>query len=318
MNDWVVGIDLGGTKTALGLISPDNRVVARRRIATDSDKGPQDVVERIAQLVAELERETPGGQRVAALGICCPGPVDHVTGTLLTLVHLPGLSNTPLRQMLADRLSLPVRLEHDAKAAALGDFYYGTGQGRKSMVYIVIGTGAGAAIIIDGQLYYGESNSSGEAGHMTVDPDGEQCPCGSRGCLEVYTTGPWLARHYQRALEQAGQTTGDSQQPITGELVTQLAAQGDPIASKIMARAGEALGIAVASMAMVLNIELYVIGGSVAKAGDLLIEPARQTVPRYSFRAVGSQVQIVASELGDDGPILGCGWLARQAMVAST
>jgi len=314
MSDWVVGVDLGGTKTALGLISPDNQVVAHRRMPTDADEGSQAVVERIAQLVAELEREAPGGQRVSGLGICCPGPVDHVTGTLLTLVNVPGLSNTPLRQLLSERLNLPVRLEHDAKAAALGEYHFGAGRGRQSMVYIVIGTGVGAAIIIDGQLYYGESNSSGEAGHMTVDPDGVPCHCGSRGCLEAYTSGPRLARHYQEALERAGHPRNADQQTISGELVTRLAAQGDPLAAAIMTRAGEALGIAVASMAMVLNIELYVIGGSVAKAGDLLIEPACQTVPRYAFRAVSERVQVVASELGDDGPILGCGWLARQAM----
>jgi glucokinase len=315
MSDWVIGVDLGGTKTALGLISPDNRVVAHRRMPTDADEGPRSVVERIAQLVAELEAELPAGEKVAGLGICCPGPVDHVTGTLLTLVNVPGLSNTPLRQLLADRLNLPIRLEHDAKAAALGDFYYGAGRGRNNMVYVVIGTGVGGAIIIDGHLHYGESNSSGEIGHMTVNPGGEPCHCGSRGCLETYTSGPRLVRRYQQALERAGRTAGE--QPLSGELIAHLAAQGDPVALQIMTEAGEALGIAVASTAMMLNIELYVIGGSVAKTGNLLIEPARRTVPRFCFRAVGARVQIIASELGDDGPILGCGWLARHAAASA-
>ncbi len=312
VDNWVIGIDLGGTKTALGLISPDNRVVAHRRMPTDADQGPQAVVERIARLVAELESELPAGEKVAALGICTPGPVDHVSGTLLTLVNLPGLSNTPLRQLLAERLNLPVRLDHDAKAAALGEFYYGAGRGRNSMVYVVIGTGVGGAIIIDGQLYYGERNSSGEVGHMTVNPQGEACHCGSRGCLEVYTSGPRLVHRYQQAC--AGQPPALNQEPITGERIAHLASHGDPIAAKIMNEAGEALGIAVASMAMMLNIELYVIGGSVSKAGDLLLEPARGTAPRYCVRAVGARVQIVASALGDDGPILGSGWLARHAV----
>ncbi len=309
MNDWVVGVDLGGTKTALGLIDPDNRVAAHHRMPTDADDGPQAVVERIAQAVHAFEKELPTGARIAALGICCPGPVDHVTGTLLTLVNVPGLSNTPLRQMLADRLNLPVRLEHDAKAAALGEFYFGAGRSKNSMVYVVIGTGVGAAIIIDGKLYYGDSNSSGEVGHITVDRNGEPCHCGSRGCLETYTSGPRLVRRYQQAMAAQGGAAAS----ITGEKITQLAAQGEPVASKIVHEAGEALGIAIASMAMILNIEWYVIGGSVAKAGDLLLEPARQTVPCYSFKAVGARVHIVGSELGDDGPILGCGWLARHA-----
>jgi len=311
MSEWVVGIDLGGTKTALGLISPESRVIAHRRMPTHADEGPHAVVERIAQQIAELETELPAGEKVAALGICCPGPVDHVAGALLTLINVPGLSNTPLRQLLADRLNLPVRLDHDAKAAALGDFYYGAGREHQSMVYVVIGTGVGGAIIANGQLYYGDGNASGEVGHVSVDPHAEPCHCGTPGCLETFTSGPYLAQRYMRDL--ARQKSATRPESMSGERVTQLAASGDPTALKIMTEAGTALGIAVASMAMILDIELYVIGGSVAKAGNLLLGPARQTVPHYCFRATGARVKIVASELGDDGPILGCGWLARHA-----
>ncbi|MCK6578720.1 MAG: ROK family protein [Anaerolineae bacterium] len=306
---WVIGIDLGGTKTAVGLVSPENQVVGQRRIATHEEEGPASIVERIAGQIADLEREH--GQKAEAVGICCPGPVDHRSGSLLTLVNLPGLSNTPLRRLLADRLGLPVRLDHDAKAAALGEFHYGAGRGRGSMVYVVIGTGVGAAIILDGKLHYGESNTAGEVGHITVDRHGDLCACGSRGCMETYTSGPWLARRYRQALAQRGLLPrGD----VSGEQVTHLAAEGDPAALAVMEAAGEALGIAAASMAMILNVELYIIGGSVARAGDLLIEPARRTVPRYAFAAVASRVQIAASALGDVGPILGSAWLAREAL----
>jgi glucokinase len=309
MGEWVVGVDLGGTKIDLGLVDAENRIVARRRIPTENEKGPADVVERIAQIVGEFEREISG--RITAMGICTPGPVDHINGRLLTLVNVPGLSNTPLRQMLADRLKIPVRLEHDAKAAALGDFHYGAGRGAKSMIYIVIGTGVGAAIIIDGKLYYGDRNSSGESGHMTVNPNGDLCTCGTRGCLETYTSGPWLARRLERALSEAGRAVDH---PITGELVAQLAENGDDLALKVVREAGEALGIAVASMAMVLNIDLNVVGGSVAKIGDPLFEAARKTVPNFCFKAVGEGVRVMPTALGDNGPILGCAWMAREAL----
>jgi glucokinase len=309
--EWVIGVDLGGTKTDIGLVAPDNRIVARRRIATDSDQGAESVMERIAGVVESFKDELPSGKHIAALGICTPGPVDHVNGTLLTLVHLPGLSNTPLRTLLSERLDMPVRLEHDAKAAALGDFHYGAGKGARSMTYTTIGTGVGAAIILDGQLYYGDGNASGEVGHITIDRYGEACSCGTRGCVETYTSGPWLAKRYGRALEIAG-TAPDA--PITGELVAQLATSGDPLAVNIVTEAGEALGIAVASMAMILDIELNVIGGSVAKLGELLLEPARRALPQYCFRALGERARIVPTALGDDGPLLGCAWLARQAL----
>jgi glucokinase len=313
MSGWVVGIDLGATKTALGLVDPHDRIVAYRRIATQTEDGPQAVVERIAQSVAELEGELPKGEQVAALGICSPGPIDHHAGMIVDPPNMPGLHNSPLRRMLAERLNLPVRLEHDAKASALGEFHYGAGRGERSMVFIVVGTGVGAAIIIDGQLYRGAHNSAGEVGHITLDREGELCPCGSRGCVEIYASGPWLARRYGRALEPGGRGR-EREEPITGELVARLAAQGDPLAGKIMTEAGEALGVAIASMAMILDIELYVVGSSVAKAGDLLLEPARSVVPHCSFQSVSRRVRIVTTELWDDGPILGCGWLARQAL----
>ena len=229
--------------------------------------------------------------------------------------NLPDLHNSPLRDLLAERLRVPVCLEHDAKAAALGEFHYGAGRGERSMVYLVIGTGVGAAIIADGALYRGQHNFAGEVGHMTLDRDGEVCHCGSRGCAELYVSGPSLARHYQNAQErEGGEAPSGGQRGVTGELVARLAGQGDPLASHVMDSAGEALGLVVASMAMTLNIDLYVVGGSVAKAGNLLLEPARKTVPKYSFPSVSSGVRIVGTACGDDGPILGCMWLARQAL----
>jgi glucokinase len=315
MEAWVVGVDLGGTKIELGLIDPQNEIVARKKIATEAEKGPEAAVERIAAVVEAFAQYLPESKSIASLGICCPGPLDHITGVLINPTNLPKFYNVPLRKMLSDRLLMPVSMEHDAKAAGLGEFYYGAGRDEHSMVFMVIGTGVGAAIILDGQLIRGVKNFAGEVGHATVDRNGETCACGSRGCLETYTSGPWLARRYQRLLEREGKSLSDGVNvPITGETVASRAREGDILARRIMDEAGEALGIAVATMAMTLDIELYVFGGSVPKCGDVLLEPARRTVPKYSFRTVSPRVRLVVSELGDDGPILGCGWLARQIL----
>ena len=299
----VIGIDLGGSKIAFGLVNAQNDIVSRRRIDTEAEAGVERVLERIAAQVNSLRADLPAGQVVAGIGICTPGPVDHVTGDLLTLVNLPGISNTPFRRLLEERLAIPVALDHDAKVAALGEFHFGAGRDRDSMIYIVLGTGAGAAIIYEGALIYGESNSAGESGHMTVDPNGHLCHCGSRGCLETYASGPALERHYAEATGSVG---------ISGAEVTERARAGDEIALQVIGDAGRALGIAVASLAMTLNIELFVVGGSVAGAGDLLLDAARATVPRYSFQAVSERVRIAASGLGEDAPILGGAWLARR------
>jgi len=230
---------------------------------------------------------------------------------------LQALHHVPLRQQLADRLGVPVTLDHDAKSAALGEFHFGKGRGAPAMVYIVAGTGVGAAIVVDGQIFRGLRNLAGEVGHITLDRAGDSCPCGSRGCVETYLGGPWLERRYRRAaLAERGFEPTD--QTISGEDISRLARQDDRLALRVLREAGEALGLAVATLAMILNIDLYVVGGSVAKAADLVLDPARSTAARYSFRSISGNLQIVASDMGDDAPILGCAWQARAGCMGDT
>jgi glucokinase len=311
---WLIGIDLGATKTALGLIDPDDRIVAHHRISTDAEQGPHVLVQRIAKAIEDLQRDAPLAPKPDAIGICSPGPVDHVSGLLVDPPNLQGLHHAPLRDLLSGATGLPVVLEHDAKAAALGEFHYGAGRewGDRDMVYIVVGTGVGAAIILDGELYRGPRNSAGEIGHTMLDPEGERCACGSRGCVETYLSGPWLAHHYRHLYENEHNIGPD--QAVTGETVAALATQGDPLARAVFERAGKALGIAVGTMAMTLDVALFVVGGSVANAGDLLFEPARRMVPDCSYDSVSCHVRIVPTTLKEDGPILGCGWLARRSL----
>jgi len=309
MNPWVIGADLGGTKIELGLVDPQDRIVARRRVATEAARGPVSVVERIVGCVEELAAYLPAGEKIAAFGMCTPGPVDHVNGILLDPPNIQGLHHAPLGPMLQAKLGIPVQLEHDAKAAALGEFYFGAGRGERSMVYIIVGTGVGCAILMDGQIYRGLHNFAGEIGHAVLDRNGLLCSCGNRGCFETFMSGPALVRHYQMRSAECG---AQSHPPGTGEEVAKLAMQGDPLALGVLAGAGAALGAAVATLAMIVNIDLYVIGGSVTKCGELLLEPARQAVPHHAFASVASQVRIVASGLDTDAPILGCAWQARQ------
>src|SRR5690349_17797254 len=140
MNPWVIGADLGGTKIELGLVDPQDRIVARRRVPTEAARGPVSVVERIVGCAEELAAYLPAGEKIAAFGMCTPGPVDHVNGILLDPPNIQGLHHAPLGPMLQAKLGIPVQLEHDAKAAALGEFYFGAGRGERSMVYIIVGT----------------------------------------------------------------------------------------------------------------------------------------------------------------------------------
>ena len=221
MDKWVIGVDLGGTKVELGLVSPDDRIVDRRRIPTHPQDGVSQLVTRIGQAVDELKEALPAGQSIAALGICSPGPVDPDAGLLIDPPNLQGLHNTPLRALLTTALDLPVVLEHDANAAALGDFHFGAGRDADDMAFIVVGTGVGAAIIVDGELYRGRHGSAGEIGHVTLDRNGEVCSCGNRGCVETFVSGPWLGKHYVAAVQSSESVGG-------GAEVASLAADGRP------------------------------------------------------------------------------------------
>ena len=313
MANWVAGIDLGGTKIEVGLIAPDNRILARKRFPTEDHLGPASVVARIAACLDELQAQLPGGERVAAVGVCTPGPVDHAAGTLIDPPNVPGLHHTPLAALLSDRLGVPVRIDHDAKATGLGEFHYGAGRGERSMVYVIVGTGVGIAIIADGQIYRGLHNSAGEFGHTTMDRFGAHCACGSRGCVETYMSGPWLARRYAAA-QHGEPPTLETLTTLGGQQIAELAAQGDPLAQRVISEAGEALGAAVATLAMTLDIDYFVIGGSVAHCGEMLLAPARRSAPHYSFKSVSARVRIVGTQLDTDGALLGCAWLARQAL----
>ncbi|MCB9140224.1 MAG: ROK family protein [Caldilineaceae bacterium] len=315
MPPWVIGIDLGGTKTEIGLVSPENEIAARRRFATEDWRGPQSLVERIDATIGALQAEISLGADLAAVGICAPGPLDHITGMLLEPVNIPGLHHMPLQAMLEAQLHAPVRVEHDAKAAGLGEYYFGAGLGERSMVYIIIGTGVGAAIIMNGRLYHGLRGAAGEFGHATIDLHGVQCHCGSIGCAETFLSGPWLARRYAAA-RQGIAPSWDMETGITGAQVNELAAAGDPLAEAVIAQAGEALGAMVGAQAMTLDIECFVVGGSVAHCGDSLFIPARAAVKRYAFDALARRVRILPNALDTDAPILGCAWLARRALGA--
>ncbi len=317
---YIIGIDLGGTKIDLGLIAPDNKVVVRKRIAANTFDGVDVVITRMCEQIDLLKEHLPKGQNVSAVGMCAPGPLDHITGTLKDPPNI-GLQHVPIGPMLQEKLGVSVKLEHDAKAAALGEYHYGAGRGHKHMVYIVAGTGVGGAMIDDGKLIRGVQNSAGEIGHISLDRNGMVCNCGSRGCVQTYLAGPYLVERFLQKAESRRQRA-ESKNPklsmfnspssaLTGEDIATLARQGDEAAKEVLREAGEALGLLVANLAVTLDVELYVLGGSVANLGNLLLEPARAIAPKYMLSSLANRVKIELSHLQGDEALLGCAYLAR-------
>jgi glucokinase len=304
-NEWFLGIDLGGSKYKCGLISPEWNIIARREEPTHALEGPIQAADRIAASVREALTSLPAGARVTRVGICCPGPIEHRTGVIVDPANLTGWRNVPFAAMLSERLDLlPVSLEHDAKATALGEFHFGAGRGTRSMCLIIVGTGIGAAMVVDGNLYRGEHNSAGEIGHFTVNLDGPICSCGSQGCVEAYASGPAIMNAYAYATRKKVESA---------EEIVRAVHAGDEVARRVFERAGRTLGAAIATIASTMDISTYVMFGSVIKAGELLLAPARAAVSHYSYPSIASRVRILLGELGNDAGILGAAWAAKLA-----
>ncbi len=302
-SDWVIGIDLGASKISCALVSPQNELVARAGMETRAGDGPALVTKRIGEAVRKLIAQAPANLHIERVGVCSPGPLDHVRGILYDPPNLTGWRNVPFADMLSEQLGLQVQLEHDAKAAALAEYHLGAGQGARSMTLIVVGTGIGAAIILDGKLFRGPTNSAGEVGHITVDLNGPICTCGSNGCVECYAGGPAIMRAYTYA----------TRIPVdSAAAVAEAAERGDAIAQRVFQDAGRALGAAIATLAMLMDVDTFVLFGGVAKAGELLLAPARAAVPKYSYKSVSKRVSVKACELCDDAGVMGAALVARQ------
>jgi glucokinase len=309
-----IGVDIGGTKLAAGVVDASGHVLATIRRPTPS-ADPAQVEALVAELVGELRIE----HDAVAVGIGAAGWVDASRSTVLFAPNL-AWRNTSLYDDLSALLDLPVIVENDANAAAWGEYRFGAGEQDPDTVVLTIGTGIGAGLIIDGKLRRGRFGIGGEPGHVRVVPGGRRCGCGNRGCLEQYCSGKALVRAAKevarerpadaaRLLELAG---GDVE-AIDGPIVTKAAHEGDHAAVDCFSEIGRWLGQGLADLAAVLDPGRFVIGGGVADAGELLLKPGRETYAAVlSGRGYRPLAEVVPARLGADAGLIGAADLARQ------
>ena len=312
-----IGIDIGGTKVAGGVVDAQGTVLRRaRRDTPHRSTSPRVVEDTIVSVVEELLAEQP--DRVRAVGI---GAAGFVAADRATVVFAPHLSwrNEPLREALGRRLALPIFVDNDANASVWAEHRFGAGRGESHLVMVNLGTGIGGGIVLDGAVVRGRFGIAGEFGHMQVVPDGIRCECGNRGCWEQYASGNALVRE-ARALISAGSPVvtdlvdrvGGRPEDLTGPLVTEAARDGDPLARELLAEVGRWLGIGMADLAAALDPGTFVIGGGVSAAGDLLLGPAREAFRRQlTGRGYRPEAAIVAAELGNEAGLVGAADLAR-------
>ena len=308
-----IGVDIGGTKIAAGVVDDDGHVLAQTRYDTDPSD-PAGIERSVISAVAELRK----GYEVAAVGVAAAGFVSPRRDAVLFAPNI-AWRDYPLRDRLARGIALPIVVENDANAAGWAEFRFGRGRNVEHMVMATVGTGLGGAVVVDGHLLRGAFGAAAEIGHMQMVPNGHYCGCGHEGCWEMYASGRALTRAGRAAAiaypDRAGtivQLAGGPGEKIKGPHITAAAKGGDPLAAELLGELGFWLGAGISDLAAILDPELAVIGGGVADAGELLLGPARDSFREHlSARGYRGELTIDLAELGNEAGIVGAADLAR-------
>ncbi len=309
-----VGVDLGGTRLRVAVANARGELRAVVRRPTEAAGGPDHVIDRIVETVHHaLDRAHLQPSRVRTLGIALPGPVDPRAGVVFFAPNLPGWKDVPVNAILTDRTGIPAFLHHDAHLAAFGEVKRGAARGGRDVVYVTVSTGIGAGLILDGRLYSGASGVTGEVGHIVIEAGGPRCNCGNRGCLEALASGTAIARMAREALASGDRSALRVKGPDgpTARDVVAAARAGDLLAKHLIERAGAALGIGLGTVVNLLNPEVLLVGGSVMKAGSLLLRPMRASLNQSSWEVARRGLRIVSPALGQDAGLIGAVEWAR-------
>jgi glucokinase len=306
-----IGMDLGGTKMLTGVLDSDSKVVWESRERSTGQTEEQ-LVDLLVREIEEAREERPG---VAAAGLGIPATIDHDRGVAISAVNLP-IDNLPIREMAGERTGLPIFVDNDANVAALAEHLYGAARGADNAVMLTIGTGIGGGLILGGEVYRGATGAGAELGHVVIAMDGLPCQgnCPGHGCVETYASGTALAREAHEAAEREPDSAMGRRlaagEEVDGRVVTELALSGDSVAVAVFDLVGARLGVALTSFANIFEPEVFVIGGGVMAAGDLLLEPARRELRARALLPM-RDTPVRAAELGEDAGMIGAAAMAK-------
>jgi glucokinase len=302
-----LGIDVGGTTAKLGIVDDSGQVRWRASAPTGYELTAEGLIARLEEAVTPLLKQArEAGLEVGTAGLALPGMLNPERSAVRNVTNMPGLNHAPLRDRLAEQLGLAVALDNDACAAALGEYRYGAGQGARRLLVVTVGTGIGAGLVVDGAVFRTSQGCLGDPGHVVVAPDGPRCGCGGRGCLEAIAAAPAMARAAAQAAE-ADPSSAFRQLPAPIEVrdVARLAAAGDSAARRVLAEAGRWLGMGLASLLHILSPDRILLGGGVAAAGDLLLEPTRAALLDYGMPFLTRDLTLDRAALTQDAGLLG-------------
>jgi glucokinase len=306
-----IGVDLGGTKMLLGVLDADSEVKFESREASTGQTEEQ-LVELLVREIEEARRARPG---VAAVGLGIPATIDHDRGFAISAVNLP-IDNLPIRDVVGEQTGLPIFVDNDANVAALAEHLYGAARGADNAVMLTLGTGIGGGLILGGEIYRGATGAGAELGHVVIAMDGLPCQgnCPGHGCVETYASGTALGREARAAAEREpdsalGRMAAEGV-TIDGKAVTEAALAGDRASIGVFDLIGSRLGVALTTFANIFEPEVFVIGGGVMAAGDLLLEPARRELRERALPPMKG-IPVLAAEMGPDAGMIGAAAMAR-------
>jgi glucokinase len=307
----IIGVDLGGTKMLLGVLDPDSKVLWESREAS-TGQTEDELVELLIREVGEARAAREG---VAGVGLGIPATINHDKGIAVSAVNLP-LEDVPIRDLVRERTGLPAFVDNDATVAALAEHLYGAARGAENAVMLTIGTGIGGGLILGGEIYRGSTGAGAELGHTVIEAGGPPCQgnCPGRGCVETLASGTALGREGRAAAEREPDSAIGAMlaggETIDGKAVTEAALGGDATARGVFDLIGSRLGVALTSFANIFEPEVFVIGGGVIAAGDLLLDPARRVLEERALPPM-KRIPVVAAELGADAGMIGAAAMAR-------
>jgi glucokinase len=299
----IAGVDIGGTKIAVGLVDDHGVVVIRKDIPVQMERGPENAGDRIKKILRQQIQET--GAKLTGIGIACTGPTDPVTGELGDVNTLPGWCGWNPVLELNEAFRVKTALENDADGAALGEARWGVGKGKRSLISITVGTGIGAGIILNGEVYRGASNAHPELGHQIVEPGGPLCTCGATGCWESLASGPALEQWYAVQNPDASHRTGKD--------ICMLARTGDAGARGAVEHLAKYLGLGLSNVVSMFLPEVIALSGSVMQSADLLLDRVREIVRNNCRLVPVESCEIVLSSLGVNAGLIGAAevWHSR-------
>ncbi len=310
-----IGIDVGGTNVKIALVNDKGNIIYSNSIPTRAEMGYEYTINNMKEAISELIKETKSDKKsIEGIGFGFPGQIDYQKGIVRLAPNIPGWVEVPIAEIMEKEFGIPTRVDNDVRCAALGELNYGAGIGCENLICITVGTGIGSGLIINGKLVRGASNAAGEIGHIKLDMHGGPlCGCGDRGCLEAFASGPSIVAMAEEYIK-GGKSTKYRElanPDITPYIVSEAAKQGDPVAKRIFTIVGEYIGIGLASVVNLLNPEKIIIGGGVAAAGDLLLNPIKENLIKRAMPIAGSAVEIVPAQLGNSAGVIGASLLIK-------